>query len=248
MPPIHTHSPARFRFDRPVERQSGFSLIELLMVIAVIAILGAILVPSIQAVRERAYVAKTVSNLRQLQAANELYASQNKGRYVEAVPYDEEAGGRDSSKVWFMDDEFMALAGYEDQRLGYDGALYPEIAKTGIGGIPFPGDSRKQDSELTIGINIGNRQQWTPVPLGFQKSRIVEPSRAIAFGDAGSYWIRAATATRWTDDASGRVGTSLAFRHDGKAAVVFFDGATALVTKEQVEGNDAYLLPEGAAN
>ena len=59
--------------------RSGFTLIELLTVIAVIAILAAILMPAISGVRERAMVAKSVSNLRYIGVAIQNYVADNDG-------------------------------------------------------------------------------------------------------------------------------------------------------------------------
>ena len=55
-------------------KQRGFTLIEILMVIAIIAVLGAILFPVFASVREKGRQISCVSNLHQLGLAIELYA------------------------------------------------------------------------------------------------------------------------------------------------------------------------------
>jgi hypothetical protein len=62
----------------------------LLVVIAIIAILAALLLPSLKSARETAYSAKCVSNLRQLWAAELLYANDYRGYYT---PYGTSPGG-----------------------------------------------------------------------------------------------------------------------------------------------------------
>jgi prepilin-type N-terminal cleavage/methylation domain-containing protein len=54
-------------------RRSGFTLIELLIVITIIGILAAIALPKFSRVRERAHFKAMMSDLRNLQAQQEIY-------------------------------------------------------------------------------------------------------------------------------------------------------------------------------
>ena len=72
-----THS--RFK-RRPLPARVGaFTLLEMLVVIAVIAVLTTILFPVLGSVRASAQSARCVSNLRQVGVAIQAYASDNKG-------------------------------------------------------------------------------------------------------------------------------------------------------------------------
>jgi prepilin-type N-terminal cleavage/methylation domain-containing protein len=67
-------------------KRQGFTLIELLVVIAIIALLVAILLPSLGEARRAAQNAVSSSNLRQLSAAVAAYAGQNNDSFVN--PFD----------------------------------------------------------------------------------------------------------------------------------------------------------------
>ena len=63
----------------PPPVQHAFTLIEVVVVIAIIAILAAILIPSLNSTLERAKATKDMSNLRQIGAATQMYMNDNNG-------------------------------------------------------------------------------------------------------------------------------------------------------------------------
>ncbi len=67
----------------PIHRRtSGFTLVELLVVISIIAVLATLTFLGFTRMRAAADKATTVSNIRQLQGANQSYATDHNGRYA----------------------------------------------------------------------------------------------------------------------------------------------------------------------
>ncbi len=76
-----------------MRKQTGFTLIELLVVVAIIALLVAILVPSLQKARALAKQTVCGSNLRQIGYALRMYANDNSGRAPTLGPWPQKEQG-----------------------------------------------------------------------------------------------------------------------------------------------------------
>jgi len=80
---------------------TGFTLIELLVVVAIIALLIAILLPSLGKAREKAKLTKCLSNLRQIGLAAFMYQGEN-GGYFPSPAGDATSGGHPEDWIYWQ--------------------------------------------------------------------------------------------------------------------------------------------------
>jgi prepilin-type N-terminal cleavage/methylation domain-containing protein len=73
--------------DMKKQTRSGFTLVELLVVIAIIAILAALLLPSLSSAKAKAKGVVCLNNLKQLSTAWTMYYVDNNNRLASCVPY-----------------------------------------------------------------------------------------------------------------------------------------------------------------
>jgi len=126
----------------------GFSLIEVLVVIGIIAVLMALLFPTLRAARERANGIKCASQLRQLGAGFFNYAAQNHG---ELPPWSgwQVAGGDGT--------------GDDEEGLGWTEQLAPFYVKPTSPAYDcpgFPADYHINYFLTAIGLRVNHRQNW----------------------------------------------------------------------------------------
>jgi len=108
----------------------AFTLIELLVVIAIIAILAALLLPSLARAKEEGRRANCISNLKQLTLCWEMYPDDNQGVLAPNnwIDYEGIGGGFNQSMSWCNGDALVDTTTSNIQT----GLLYPYNKSTGI--------------------------------------------------------------------------------------------------------------------
>jgi general secretion pathway protein G len=228
----------------------AFTLVELLVVVAIVAILAALLLPAISRMGDNAKTAQSASNLRQLGAAAILFAGDNNG----SLPSPREDWNGDGK----MDDgdffpaqliAFMGLNGINNSTYLTPAILY------GAGPFQSPlrgtrfGDPEWQRNGYSYGISsFLLHPEWDR-----RLARVPEPGKTILFGDKvstgeendpngdagylGSSDLRYVRPWNPATIGSGIWGSgSPAYRHQKrtKAQMVFVDGHVGLHTKEEL--------------
>jgi len=216
-----------------VQSVRAFSLIELLVAVAIIGFLAAMMLPALVRSKSSAHRIKCVSNLRQLGIAANLYWEDNGGngfRYGGAPTN----GGQ---LYWFG----WIGAGAEGERV-FDctqGALYPYLLGRGVEVCPAFNYLISQFKSKATGATYGygcNRSLFSPENgPPFNVSRLRQTSRTALLADAAQVntWQMPASPSNpmleewyYIDNSDNQPNGH--FRHAQKANVVFCDGHVAL--------------------
>jgi prepilin-type N-terminal cleavage/methylation domain-containing protein/prepilin-type processing-associated H-X9-DG protein len=185
----------------------AFTLIELLVVIAIIAILAALLLPSLSKAKAKAYRVRCVSNLRQLAMTWELYSTDNNGMLV-ANGYGT-ASSMGENKLWVLGSTHQFIGEQRAAFTNVDYLISPKYAAfadylTSPQIYKCPSDKSMEGSfpkTRTYGLN--SYMNWelpadfgefygSPNHVNFRKTADLaraNPSQLLTFIDSAPDWI-----------------------------------------------------------
>lgn len=215
-----------------MRKRRGFSLVELLVVIGIIALLIAILLPVLNRTRSEAYKVRCMSNLRQLLTAEMMYVAENKGY----LTYPNWSNDRQATDVWqtgwlYTQGEISNPLQQDDVKTG---ALYRYLNTTQVYHCPnhiLDGSIENGTDRLTSYImngavcgygTVGNKDG--PAPHWVPSWKITDwrkPSEQILLWEADE---NGNGSVAWNDGASYPRENLLAKRHGRGASVGYFDG------------------------
>lgn len=215
----------------------GFTLVEILVVIAVMSALGTVLLSAVQNARQSAQIARSTSALRHLVQANFAHAADNNGSFAFAT-------NRNNSKRWsagLVAGRWDRSAGYLSPYLDQETSAFncPLLAEVldpsvpsfelGTGGFGY--------NSAYIGGSEGN-ERFPAIPSA-RAATVEDPARTIMFGSTA--YARSGglqeypfveppfhVNTRDGTTRATRFSPTLHFRARGKAMVAWVDGRVSL--------------------
>ena len=211
------------------KKRASFTLIELLVVIAIIAILAAMLLPSLNSARERAIITQCTSNFKQMSTYCLVYVSENEGKFP--IFYTSTLGG-----VWvkrvrdYLPKNFTYYVTKNNPK-GHD--LYTEAAIPGGGTLTCPGllskPSKTNVGSFNFAINVAYFN--TPTSSASAATALVNmekmksPSQTMwqteSKSDFGSgYYVNRI----FTGDANSCLDPTAVPRHGATINIMFSDG------------------------
>ena len=191
-----------------MDKRAAFSMVELLITVAIIGLLAALLLPGMNTFRDGAKTAKSISNLKQMGAAMHMFVNDNNGMLPRA-----DGGDSDIGQDWAQ-----ALRPYgASHRLPEpSSAQNPVMINPSGVSSEYPAASVKSSYCMN-----GNLQVNTVPPVGQSIApvypiplvKVEKPAKTVLFGDS-KYAARAMNYSH------------LEYRNNNKtrATVVFMDG------------------------
>lgn len=216
----------------------GFSLVELLVVTAVVALLVSIMLPSLSSARRQAEAVVCGSNLRQLAVANMMYADAHGGRFCPGAPNFRVRnlmrwhGARPAVNRPFEpeDGPLQPFLGF-DEGIRACAALQREIPPGGARGFERnAGGFGYNQAFLGVELErVGGGWRQVSDLLGAQSEQVARPHETLMFADTafmeGELVEYSFAEPRFFPTWGNRADPSLHFRHPGRSAnVAWTDG------------------------
>lgn len=203
----------------------GFTLVELLVVIVIIASLVAISVTAVVRFRNSADKTIVLGNLRQLQTANISYSSDHQGSFVppEAIVVD--ANGVDTGERvdWYENPDFISqLKGEQATFSTTSGTPDTSLPSSMMDPVVL---KQRPANYQNLSASYSYTRLKSQAPMRF--SQLNDASRSAAFITAdGDGFI---------DHASK---SEIAYRHGDRAVVVYYGGHAAIISEANINSFD----------
>ncbi len=238
-------------------KHRAFTLVELLVTIAILAILGTILIAVVGNVRQSAKKTQSMSNLRQIGMAMNLYATENQGKLPEGYFYKKGEGER--YWTWHLEPYIERLSpSNEPAENIYVSPLVDKYIKEGslkngsvpstysAHGILCPDTSNYGDEDPRINVStISNPSEL--ILVGEATLRSNNTYASATFKTPSAFYQRKSGINLNepipTDTDKNGTGGALRYRANGAALVTFVDGHVEAMEKGTVKYRNIVIAP-----
>lgn len=225
-------------------RKNGFTLVELLVVIGIIAVLISILLPSLNKARNAAKAVQCASNLRQLASANLQYMNDwhdysvpvKQGPDVQAWMYNQSFRRNLGLPVKGPTDPTRAFVPYN--------LLCPLALRTEVGVdnlYPFNASYGANIQDIAASNSLTPYAAAPELCFSYKRSHIKQPAQKLMFADATDWQIRELESPnydKYGENNGGKMAKMTAYRHNHGANIAFWDGHVAWTPKSEIINND----------
>ncbi len=232
VPLFNCFSPFSFRVSCPVfllrkVKIRIFTLIELLIVIAIIAILAGMLLPALNAAREKARAIKCAGNLKQYGMAIAMYAHTYQDYLLIQNPVNHKTGTIGYIYQWggYIQTELMPKMRETDWKAGRSINSCPSRNKNY--GAALTGYEQEAISYAHNTLALGSQAQGANPDATHKMSRLKQPAFYVGFCDSEVWCIGSSGVLakgRWNGS---KEYDYVSFRHGNRSNAVFIDGHAA---------------------